>query len=64
MKNPRVVQVFSSFEKENRAERERRAKMTPAERCREMAALQVRQWGRRWTSTPIVKTARWEKTSW
>ena len=34
------VAVFDAFEAENRAEYRRRARMTPTERCRELAALQ------------------------
>ena len=64
MDSPRTVKIYSSYDDENRAERERRARMTAAERCREMATLQVRRWGESWTSTPIVKIASWERTSW
>ena len=57
-------EVFSSFEEENRAEHRRLAAMSPEERCQEMAVLQERVWGSRWTSTPIEKIARWEELSW
>lgn len=58
------VAVFSSFEEENAAEHRRLAKMTPTERWNEMAILQVRVWGKKWTDEPIVKVATWEKVDW
>ena len=64
MSTNKSFQIFSSFEEENRAEAKRRAAMSPEERCQEMAILQVRRWGKRWTSTPIEKIATWEKVSW
>lgn len=58
------VKIYHSFEEENEAEYERRAKMTPEERWTEFGILQVRTWGEKWTSEPIVKKATWEKLSW
>ena len=58
------VQVFRSFEEENRAERLRRARMTNEERLREFEAIQERAWGETWRSQPMIKTAWWETTDW
>lgn len=58
------VEVYESFEAENEAEYRRRARMTPDERMAEMAVLQERRWGKRWTSTPIEKVASWEFVDW
>ena len=58
------VEVFSSFEDENRAEHRRLAKMTPFERLDEFAILQERVWGKKWTDEPMVKIATYEKVSW
>lgn len=64
MSERKVFEVYASFEDENRAETERRATMSPEDRCRELAILQVRRWGRLWTSTPIEKVASWEVVDW
>lgn len=56
--------VYSTFDDENRAEARRRARKSAEENCREMAALQVRRWGEKWTSTPIERVATWEKVPW
>jgi len=58
------VAVYESFEAENEAEYRRRARMTPEECMAEMAVLQERRWGERWTSTPIEKVASWEFVDW
>ena len=60
----RKIAVFPSFAEENKAEHRRLAMMTPAERCRELAVLQERHWGKRWTSDPIVKKATVERLPW
>lgn len=62
-REPRV-EIFDSFEAENQAEHRRLARMTPLERLQEMAVLQERLWGERWTSTPIEKVASWEWVDW
>jgi hypothetical protein len=64
MKDTMRIEVFSSFEEENKADRQRRAGMTPKERCREFAQLQERAWGTRWTSEPMVRKASWEILPW
>ena len=58
------IAVFASLAEENKAEHRRLAMMTPAQRCRELAVLQERHWGRKWTSEPIVKTATVEHLPW
>lgn len=57
------VEIFESFEEENRAERERRATMTPEDRLRELAVLRARHWGESWAEKPIEKVATWEWVS-
>ena len=64
MQEKRTFAVFSTFDEENQAESRRRAQKTPEENCREMAALQVRRWGEKWTSTPIERVATWERVPW
>jgi len=64
MDKKRKYTIFTSFEDENRAERMRRARMSPEERCREFAYLQERQWGKKWTSQRILKKVSFEKVSW
>lgn len=58
------VQIFSSFAMENKAEYQRRAKMSPEERVREFSALQDRAWGEGWGVKPIQKIATWETVDW
>jgi hypothetical protein len=58
------VEIFSSFEDENRAEYRRRAKMTPEERLAELSALQEQAWGKQWAEEPFVRVATWEKMDW
>ena len=58
------VEYFSSFVEENKAEYQRRARMSPEERVREFSVLQERVWGKNWTSMPIKKIATYEKVSW
>jgi hypothetical protein len=58
------VQIFSSFEEENQAERQRQGNMTPEERCREFSVLQERRWGKSWTEQPMEKVASYEMVSW
>jgi len=49
------------MEAENRAEDERRARMSVAERLQEFAAIQERVFGTAWTLTPMQKTLVSEK---
>ena len=58
------IEVFHSFEEENKAEYRRRAQMTPQERCREFGVLQERMWGNKWRAESIVKKATWENLAW
>ncbi len=58
------VKFYTSFEAENIAEHKRRAAMTPDECLRELAILQERRWGKKWTSEPIVKKVSFEKLEW
>lgn len=58
------VEVFSSFEDENRAEHRRLALLTPMQRMEEFAILQERMWGKKWTEEPMVKIVTIEKLSW
>lgn len=53
--NKKKVQIFHSFEEEAKAEYERLAAMTPFERWAEMAVLQERCWGEKWTKEPMKK---------
>jgi hypothetical protein len=64
MKRRVKVRIYSSIEEENRAEYERRARMSPTQRWEEFAALQVRQWGKKWTTEPMVRKATWEIVKW
>jgi hypothetical protein len=64
MNNKMKMEVFPSFEEENRADRRRRARMTPEERCREFAQLQERAWGKKWTSEPMARKASYEILPW
>ncbi len=58
------VELFTSFEDENAAEHRRLARLSPQDRWRELAILQIRLWGEEWGSTPIAKQASWERLSW
>jgi hypothetical protein len=58
------VRIYSSFEAENQAEAERRGRMTPEERMRELAVLQDRVWGKDWREKPMIKVATWEWVDW
>ncbi|OGV67836.1 MAG: hypothetical protein A3K19_28615 [Lentisphaerae bacterium RIFOXYB12_FULL_65_16] len=60
----KIVRIFSSFEDENRAEHQRLREMTPAERWNELAVLQERAWGERWSKTPLKRVAVIETTTW
>jgi len=64
MKKNVRVEVFHSFEDENRADTRRRAGMSYAERLREFEVLQQRAWGENWTSKPMKKVATWEILDW
>ena len=55
------LRTFTSMEAENRAEDERRARMSVAERLQEFAAIQERVFGTAWTLTPMQKTLVSEK---
>ncbi len=59
-----TVKLFSSFEDENRAEHRRLAYLTPEQRWNELAVLQERIWGTKWTEDRIVKIASIEKLAW
>jgi hypothetical protein len=64
MKRKLKIQLFNSFEEENKAEHARRASMTPAERMREFAVLQERAFGKNWTSEKIKKVVSYERVNW
>ncbi len=64
MKRNLKIQVFNSFEEENKAEYSRRASMTPAQRMREFAVLQERAFGKAWTSEKIKKVVSYELLNW
>ena len=62
-KAPRV-EVFTSFEEENRAEHRRLRNMTPKERWDELAVLQARVWGDKWLREPMKRVVSIEKVEW
>ncbi len=64
MKRNLKVEIFYSFEEENKAEKKRRSRLTLEERLREFAFLQERRWGTDWTTEPIKKIVSFEKTEW
>jgi len=64
MERKMKVEIFQTFEEENKAESIRRSKMTPRERLCELAVLQERQWGEKSKWKPIEKTATWEMLKW
>ena len=59
-----TVEVFHSFEEENRAEATRRSRTSIEQRLHEFATLQERRWGTDWGSRPIEKVVSYEKTDW
>ena len=64
MKPDKKVEIFFSFEEENKAECLRRKKMSLKERIREFSILQKRVWGKDWTLVPISKSATYESVPW
>ncbi len=58
------IRVFTSLEEENQFEILRMQTMTPSQRLDEVAILQKRTWGDKWTKTPIKKIISYEKVSW
>jgi hypothetical protein len=58
------VSLFTSFKEENIAEHSRLAHMTPNQRLTEFGALQKRVWGKKWTSTRMIKTSKIERLTW
>lgn len=58
------VSWFSSFNEENEAEHIRLAGMTPNQRLKEFGILQKRVWGRQWTHSRMIKTAKVEHITW
>jgi len=64
MKKNLKIQVFNSFEEENKAEYTRRASMTPAQRMQEFAIIQERAFGKAWTSEKIKKVVSYELLNW
>ncbi len=61
LKSKNEVEVFTSFEEENKAENQRRKKMTQKEIFEEFSAIQDRRWGKNWHLKPIVKKVVIEK---
>ena len=59
-----TVQVFDSFESENKAEYARRAAMTPAERMAEFSVLQDRAFGVDWHKQKIEHKVSFEILDW
>ena len=64
MNKDKRIMMFSSFEEENRAEYQRRSKLSLADRIQEFSAIQQRIWGKDWTSKPIIKKAVFESVTW
>jgi len=64
MKKKLKIQVFNSFEEENKAEYSRRASMTSAQRMQEFAIIQERVYGKAWTSKKIRKVVSYELVNW
>jgi hypothetical protein len=64
MRKSLKVQVYNSFEAENKAEYARRKAMTPAQRMHEFALLQERVYGKNWTSEKIKKVVSYELLDW
>lgn len=60
MKRKLKVELFSSFDEENKAEHKRRVMMSIEERIQEFGILQERAWGKDWGRNPIVKKATYE----
>ena len=61
LKSKNEVKVFNSFEEENKAEHQRRKRMTQEEIYKEFSILQDRRWGKNWHLKPIVKKVVIEK---
>lgn len=64
MKRNLKIQVFNSFEEENKAEYSRRYSMTPDQRMQEFAIIQERVYGKAWTSEKIKKVVSYELVNW
>jgi hypothetical protein len=60
----RRVEIFTSFDQENRAEDERRAAMDVAERLREFGVLLARVRGPAWVRDRIARIAQVEQVEW
>jgi len=58
------VEIFSSFKEANTAEHKRCACMSPKQRWDELAILQKRVLGSRWSRGKIKRIASYEKLSW
>jgi len=58
------VQIFDSFESENKAEYTRRGAMTPDERMAEFSALQDRAFGSEWHKQKIEDKVSFEVVDW
>ena len=64
MKRNLKVEIFYSFEEENKADKKRYSRMTLEERLSEFAFLQERKWGTEWATGSIKKIVSFEKTEW
>jgi hypothetical protein len=58
------VEIFNSFKDANTAEHKRCAYMSPKQRWDELAILQKRVWGSRWSRGKIKRIASYEKLRW
>ncbi len=58
------VQLFESFDSENKAEASRRADLSSTERMKEFAAIQERVWGTAWQKQKIEHRVSYEMTKW
>jgi hypothetical protein len=59
-----AVARFENLEQENASERERRARMTPAQRRAEISAVLDRRFGPGWRTEPIRKVWSYEIVDW
>ena len=58
------VEIYDSFDAENRAEHRRKASLSSEQRIQEFEAIQARAWGADWVSKPIEKVATVEMVWW
>ena len=58
------IEFFSSFNSSNSADHIRWCNMSPKQRWDELAIIQKRVWGSRWTRGKIKRTASYEKLDW